>query len=111
MANRWHAWLSTKDEQGETENLLFLEGVTMRNWMWAALAAGFLMAGESVASANDTIRLGGPSAVQGNADTELVRWRHHHGGHYGRGYYGGFYGRGYHGGLYGRAYYAAYYRR
>src|SRR5260370_32446770 len=91
---------STKDEQGARDHLLFSEGMTMRSFVWAALATGFLLAGFGVASASDTVRLGGPSTpstIQGGTDTELVYWR---GGGYGRGYGGG-YGRGYGGGGYG----------
>ena len=47
----------------------------MRSLVWAALATGFLLAGINVVSANDTVRLGGPSAIQGGTDTELVRGR------------------------------------
>jgi hypothetical protein len=79
--------------------------MTMRSLVWAALATGFL-----VASANDTVRLGGPSAVQSAGDTELVHGRGHHGGGYSHGHYGGGYGRSYYGGGYGRGYYGGYYR-
>jgi len=84
----------------------------MRSWMWAALAAGLALAGGSIASANDTVRLGGPAAqaaMSGSTD-ELVRWR---GGYYGggyRGYYGGGY-RGFYGGGYNRPYYNSFYGR
>ena len=83
----------------------------MRNLMWAALATGFLLAGFEVAVASDTVRLGGPSAVQSGGDTELVHGRGYYGGGYGRGYYGGGYGRGYYGGGYGRSYYGGGYGR
>jgi hypothetical protein len=113
---------STKDEQGARDHFLFSEGMTMRSFVWAALATGFLLGGFGVASASDTIRLGGPSAqatIQGDVDTELVLWRsrgyggYHRGGYggYYRGGYGGFYGRGYYGGGYYRPYYASYYHR
>jgi hypothetical protein len=92
--------------------------MTMRNLVWAALATALLLAGFGVASASDTIRLGGPSAqstIQGDVDTELVRWRNHGYGGFYRGGYGGFYrggyGRGYYGGGYYRPYYySSYYR-
>jgi hypothetical protein len=106
---------STRDEQGDLGNLLFSEGRIMRNFMWAALVTGFLLAGTGAASADDTVRLGGPSAqaaIQGGTDTELVHGRHgYYGGGYGRGYYGGgYYGRGnYGGGYYGARYYSPYY--
>jgi hypothetical protein len=115
-------------------NLSFLEGMTMRNLMWSALAGGFLLAGASVALASDddTVKLGGPYAIQGSTDTDLVRGGGHgggghgggghggyghggygHGGYYGGGYrggyYGGGYGRGYYGGYYGGGYYPYYY--
>jgi len=70
-----------------------LEGMTMRCLMWSALAVGLVFTGQSVSQANDTIRLGGPSVlsdIQGDTDTELIRY------YGGRGYYGG--GRGYYGG-------------
>jgi len=101
--------------------------------MWSALAVGLVFTGQSVSQANDTIRLGGPSVlsdIQGDTDTELIRYyggrgyygggRGYYGGHshyghghygYNRGYYGG-YNRGYYGGYYGgygRAYYGGYY--
>ena len=91
----------------------FLEGITMRNWMWAVLATGCLLAGFGTVSADDTVRLGGPSAqadVQGGTDTDLVRWGRGGYGGYNRGGYGGHYRggygyyRGYYGG-YGRPYY------
>jgi hypothetical protein len=88
---------------------IFLEGMTMRNLVWAALATGFLLVGFNVVSANDTVRLGGPSVasgIGGGTDTELVRGRAYYGGHYGHAYYG----RGYYGGAYYRPYYGAYYR-
>jgi hypothetical protein len=105
---------STKDEQGARDHFLFSEGMTMRNFGWAALATGFLLAGFGVASASDTIRLGGPSAqstIQGDVDTELVRWRHHGFGHH-RHFTPYFYGRSFYGGGYYRPYYYAnnYYR-
>jgi hypothetical protein len=93
--------------------------------MCAVFAGGFLLAVGSVSWAQDTVRLGGPSAaridMQGGTDTELVRgfhggyhggYGHYHGGYRG-GYYGGYYGgyRGYYGGYYGRGYgYGGYYR-
>ncbi len=72
----------------------------MRNLIWAALAVGFMATSVGGAAAQDTIRLGGPSAqaaIQGGIDTELVRWRHH-------GYYRSYY-RPYYAGYYGRPYY------
>src|ERR1017187_2810614 len=73
----------------------FLEGFTMRSVSWlAALAVGCVLAGVGVVSANDTIRLGGPSAqaaIQGGTNTELVRWGYGYHGHY-RGYYRPYYG-------------------
>src|SRR5438128_6925513 len=102
---------STRDEQGEMGNL-FLEGMTMRIWMWTALAAGLVMWGGGAASAQDTVRLGGPSVqtdVQGDTDTALVHWRGGHRGGYGgyRGYYGGY--GGYYGGYGGyRNFYGGY---
>jgi hypothetical protein len=86
--------------------------MTMRNLMWAALATSLLLAGTEVGSAQDTVRLGGPSAqaaIQGGTDTDLVAYRHSYGGH--RAYYGGNYGRSYYGGNYGRSYYGGYYAR
>jgi hypothetical protein len=111
----------------------------MRQTMWGALAAGAMLAGGSAAWANDTVRLGGPSAaesMQGETDTELAHWRGGRGyGGYGRGYGGygrgfsvnfyggrgyyggggwghrgyGGYGLGYYGGHYGRSFYRPYY--
>jgi hypothetical protein len=90
--------------------------MTMRNLMWAVLAAACLLAGSGVSMAQDTVRLGGPSVqadMQGG--TDLVRGWHGYRGYYGgyRGYYGGYYGgyRGYYGGYYGfyRPYYPRYY--
>ena len=81
----------------------------MRNLMWAALATGCLLAAGRVVSAQDTIRLGGPSAqaAKETTDTELVHRRYgHHGGYYGGGrYYGGYYGRSYYSSYYYRPYY------
>jgi hypothetical protein len=111
----------------------------MRNWIWGTLAAASVLAAGSVASADDdTVRLGGPSAVQGNAETEWVRgggrgggghgghggfhgghggfhgghggWHGGYGGYYGGGFYGYGYGRGYYGGYYRPYYYANYFR-
>jgi len=101
--------------------------------MCAVFAGGLLLAVGSASWAQDTVRLGGPSAqidMQGGTDTELVRGYHgggyrggYHGGYHGgyrgyggyygsgyRGYYGGYgYGRGYYGGYgYGRGYYGGY---
>jgi hypothetical protein len=101
----------------------FWEGMTMRILMWTALAAGLLVAGGGAASAQDTVRLGGPAAQgepQGATDALLMRGGGRggggfHGGYrggygYGRGYYGGFYGRGYgYGGFYGAGYWPYYY--
>ena len=99
----------------------------MRSFVWAALATGVLMAGVGVASASDTIRLGGPSAqstIEGDVDTQLVRGGFHghaghfhgHAGHF-HGHAGhfhghaGFHGRGFFGaGFYRPYYYASYYR-
>ena len=99
----------------------------MRNYVWAALATGLLLAGFGVASASDTIRLGGPSAqstIEGDADTQFVRGGFHgHAGHF-HGHAGhfhghaahfhghaGFHGRGFFGaGFYRPYYYASYYR-
>ena len=58
----------------------------MRNLIWSTLALGCVLVGGNVASASDTIRLGGPSAaaaISGGTNTELVRG--YHGGY--RGYY------------------------
>ena len=91
----------------------------MRNHFWAAIATSVLSAGVGVASENDTIRLGGPSAqstIANGVDTELVRGGHGHGGFHGHAHHGGFhhvhhggfYGRGFYGGFYGRGFYGAY---
>lgn len=91
--------------------IYFSEGMTMRSIVTATLATGFLLAGVGIVAADDTVRLGGPSAqaaIQGGTNTELVH------GRYGRGYYGGGYGysRSYYGGGYGRSYYGGgYYPR
>ena len=85
----------------------------MQNVMWAALATGFLMAGSTVATASDTIRLGGPSAIQSAGNTELVHGRRyygHHHGYYGRSYYGGYYRPSYYASYYRPLVYASYYR-
>jgi hypothetical protein len=97
----------------------------MRNLMWTALAAGCVLAGSSIAMAQDTIRLGGPSAaaaISGGTNIELVRGGHGGGGHGGHGHGGhghyGHYGHGHYGhyhyghfGHYGYGrYYAGYYR-
>jgi hypothetical protein len=63
----------------------------MRILMGAALATGFLFAGIGAAAADDTVKLGGPSAqaaISGGTDTELVRWRHGGGYRYYTPYYG-----------------------
>jgi len=97
----------------------------MKRLMCAVFAGGLLLAVGNVSWAQDTVRLGGPSAqldMQGGTDTELVRGFHgggYHGGWHGgyrgyggyyggyRGYYGGY--RGYYGGYgYGRGYYGGY---
>ena len=87
----------------------FSEGMTMRSIVAAALATGFLLASVGIATADDTVRLGGPAAqaaIQGGTNIELVH------GRYGRSYYGGGYGRSYYGGGYGRSYYGGgYYPR
>lgn len=75
----------------------------MRFLAGTALAAGLWLGFCGASGANDTVRLGGPSAkadVDGGTDTELVHRRY--GGYYG-GYRGGYYGgyRGYYGGGYG----------
>jgi hypothetical protein len=119
---------STKDEQGARDHFLFSEGMTMRNLVWAALATGILLAGFGVASASDTVRLGGPSAqaaIQGGTDTELTRGRagfgghgagfhhgsfHHGGFHHGGFHHGGFFARGFFAGGYYRPSYYGYYR-
>src|SRR5262245_6626942 len=85
----------------------------MRTMMWTALAAGLLLTGGAASRADDTIRLGGPSAladIQGGTDIELVyaRGGYHGGGHYG-GHYGGARYYGGHYGGYGARYYGGHY--
>src|SRR5262245_55524842 len=101
-------WPSTKDEWEVGQQ--YWEGMTMRKFVWSALAATCLLAAGSAARAqDDTFRLGGPSAqadIEGGTDSELVYYR----GGYGRGFYGGHYGgygRGFYGGYggYGRGFY------
>jgi hypothetical protein len=70
--------------------------MTMRKFVWLALgAAGLLVGGSATWAQEDTIRLGGPSAlteIQGGTNLELTRGGGHGGGH------GGFHGGGFHGG-------------
>lgn len=87
----------------------------MRYGIWTALAAGLLLTATALSQANDTVRLGGPSAqaaIQGGTDNELVRYGRGYyggGGYYGgRAYYGGHHGR-YYGSYYGGGYYRPYY--
>jgi hypothetical protein len=79
--------------------------MTMRYLLGTALAAGLWLAFSGASWANDTVRLGGPSAqadIDGGTDTALVHRR----GFYGRGGWGGYgYGRSYYGGGYGRSFY------
>lgn len=83
----------------------------MRHLMWAVLAAGLMLAGSGASWANDTIRLGGPSAqadIQANSDTDLVHWRRGYG--YYRPYYAGYSYRPYYASYYRPSYYQPYYR-
>jgi hypothetical protein len=82
----------------------------MRHFTWSLLAAGLLLANSGASQAQDTVRLGGPAAlndIDGGADTAFVRWGR--GGYYG-GYYRGGYGYGYRSYYAGYGYYRPYYR-
>ena len=79
----------------------------MRNVKWGAFAAGLVLAFTSATWADNTVRLGGPSAqasIDGGTDISLVHGRYrggYHGGYYGGRGYSAYYGnRGYGGGYY-----------
>jgi hypothetical protein len=85
----------------------FSEGMTMWKGLGTAFAAGVMLATGSAIWADDTVRLGGPSAensIRGGTDTELV---HARGGFYGGrgGFYGGGWNRGGWGGGWNRSFY------